>query len=128
MAFTKKLRVQVDGGGESLSAEKAYSGGTRASLDEAIPAEQTDLELEFAMALTGLQMLVISATCAMTLKTNSSGDPDDTLSLVADSPYVWTADSLDACLITAAITSLFVSTAAGVSGTLKIEAIADATP
>ena len=128
MAFTKTLRVQVDGGGEGISAEKSYSGGSNPRLSEVIPVTQTNLELAFAMALTGLKLLVITATCAMTVKTNNASTPDDTLPLIANSPYVWTEDSLDACLITAAITALFVTTGEGITGTLSIEAITDVTP
>jgi hypothetical protein len=130
MAYSKSLNVQVvSGEGGSLDAgSKTYSGGSNPRLSEVIPAASTDLLLAFAMALGGLKLLVITATCAMTVKTNNSGAPADTLPLIANVPYIWRVDGYDTNLITTAITALYVTTAEGVTGTLSIEAIADATP
>ena len=128
MAFTKRIKYSVLGDGESFEYEATYSGGSAVRLQEAIAGSSTNVELAFALLLAGLQCLVISSNVAMTIKTNSSGAPDDTLALVANVPYVWRIGGGVNNLITQDITALFVTVAGSTAGELRIEAIADPTP
>jgi len=128
MAFSKRLKYSFLGDGESFEYETVYSGGLAVRVQEPIAGSSTNVELKVPLLLAGLQCLVISAGVGMTIKTNSSGAPDDTLVLVANVPYVWRIDGGVANLITHDITSLFVTVAGSVAGELRIEAIADPTP
>jgi hypothetical protein len=55
---------------------------------------------------------------ALTIKTNSSGTPQETISLIADRPLIWRAG--DAALFAGNVSSIFVSNASGSDTDLKI--------
>jgi len=126
-AFEMDLRVSLAGGGRVCGGKKYSAGPIPAGRGHPGGANRSGPGI--AMAIAGLQVLVIVATCNMTLKTNNASTPTDNIPLIANVPYVWTVDGdYDDCLITAAITGLYVTTAEGVSGNLKLRAISDVTP
>jgi len=76
----------------------------------------TDVQVDLVADVSTIVSLVIESTTAMTLKTNSSGAPVDTITLVANKPVVWNTQILatlgTACPLTVDVTSLFVTNAA----------------
>lgn len=63
-------------------------------------------------AATGLLAISFSSSTAATVKVNSSGSPDVTITLAAGVPYIWTSTCGFASPFTNPITSLYVTNAA----------------
>lgn len=73
-----------------------------------------------------LKAIFLLATVAMTLKTNDSGDPDDTIELAANVPLAWITGGTGSNPFTVDVAAIYVTAAA--AGTLKIIGGYDPTP
>jgi len=128
MAFTHKVLQELTVSGRSVSSENTYSGDGQASIEVAVPDESSDMLVDLALDVSQIASIIILADQVLTLETNDGDTPDDTISLVANVPYVWNSDSYDDCPLTVDVTALYVTNASGSAATLKIECVYDATP
>lgn len=123
------LKRGVTAGGVTLEKTQDLTAGQLIVLSEAIPANQTDLEAAFALVAAKLKGIYIAADVAMTIKTNDGSSPDDTITLVANQPYIWGLGSsrigADDSPFSADVTSIFVTNTT--AGTLEIRALVDPT-
>jgi hypothetical protein len=104
MALTHRTSTTVRSNAGSVTAYTGTYTGTHVAQD-------------CAADVSTIVSLAISSTTAATIKTNSSGSPDDTLTLVANKPIIWNTDMLAtlgvACPLTVDITTgLFITNAA----------------
>ncbi len=128
MAFKHTITTKVTtGDGASVSIEKTYTGSSAGRLEEAIPIDASDLEVIATITVAQVVSLFITADQDLTLKTNSSGAPDDTISLKGNVPLVYNTDKPASGLLAADVTKFFVSNGPA-AATLKMELIQDATP
>lgn len=107
--------------------ESVQSAGAESNIDEAL-TDATDQLIAFALDISQCKSLLIWATGGnITVKTNSSGTPDDTIALTKDQPIVWTADDSPEFPIplSADITAIYATNTG--SGTLHIRALSDPT-
>jgi hypothetical protein len=93
-----------------------------------IPASTTNQQIIIAFAIAAMKSIFIKASGACTLKTNSSGAPDDTFSLDADSGVMWHNQMSAANPITANVTTMYITTPSGDPVDLEIYVLVDATP
>lgn len=128
MAKQHTLLQRLTVGGVTNDSTQIINAGAQHSLDESIADGATDLEVAFTLDISATKSFMIKADQAMTVKTNDSGSPTDTLSLLAGVPYIWHENSLGTFLLTGDVTALFVTNASGTAGTLTIEALSDPTP
>lgn len=128
MAFSHTLRQAVSVGGWDVSQNNVYSADSQTSVDVEIPDSETDMLVNFALDVSQIESIFILSDQDLTLETNSGAAPDDTLSLLAGVPLVWTNDSYYANLLTTDITALYATNASGAAARLRIEAVHDATP
>jgi hypothetical protein len=119
-------------------------GGLRLSQDIPIVAEQfvrseftvangqTAFHANLAVDISQMKAILILSDKAVTIKTNSSGSPDDTVVLAANVPYLWyagpTIDASDENPFDADITDLYIANASGATATVKIWVATDGTP
>lgn len=129
MAATMTLKRGVTAGGVTLEKTQDLSSGQLIVLSEPIPANQTDLEIAFAVAAAKLKGIYILSDVAMTIQTNDGTTPDDTITLIAGQPYQWglggSVIGSDASPLSADVTSIFVTNTT--AGTLDIRALVDPT-
>lgn len=128
MAFTHRITRSIVTSGNSLTGATVVSADGQQSVAVAVNDSVSDLEIEFDVLIADLKSIFILATQDMTLKTNSSGAPPETLDLLAGKPYVWHEGSYFANLLATDITKFFVTNASGADGQLDVEALYDATP
>jgi hypothetical protein len=128
MSFIHTIGRVWHSGGKTCSRETNHEGSLEKNLNETIAAEQTDFEVVYELDVSAIQAVFITCDQDVTLETNSGSAPDDTLSLKAGVPYVWTTDDYSACLLTSDITSLFVTNAGSEAANLEIYCLVDATP
>jgi hypothetical protein len=128
MSFSHTIRQAWTSGARSISNETAYTGDAQSSIEAEIADSETDFLVNFALDVSQIAAIYIVSDQDITVETNDGSSPDDTLSLVAGVPYVWTTDSYDSCLLTVDITALYVTNSSGATATLQIEVVKDDTP
>ena len=124
---THNLFVRYD---DQPSVTVAKTAGLEVSVEEAIPANSTNLQIVGVTCdQSQLKSVYLKSDKALTLKTNSTGAPQDTISLVADSPIVWNDDMpAAACPFAGDVTALYVTEGAGVDANLVVKLLQDPTP
>lgn len=93
-----------------------------------IPGATTNQQILIAFTLAALKSVFVKASGPCTLKTNSSGAPDDTFALDSDSGVVWNNQSLTDNPFTVNVTTMYVTTPSGDPVELDIYALVDTTP
>lgn len=84
--------------------------------EKTIAASQTNSQFDVEIDVTNAKVLSIEANQACTVKTNNSSTPDDTLSLEANKPLVWSEDDTKdggdpvEKFLSADVTTLYVTT------------------
>lgn len=107
-------RGAVSGNSGSLSGTYAVTGSAEISITESYNASSVNVPQGIAFGATGsnpgsLVAVMLLSTSNMTIKTNSSGSPQDTISLAANVPIEWDSQSGLACPFAGAVTEMFVS-------------------
>jgi hypothetical protein len=128
---TRTFTFQIDGS-EQLSKRFDVTAGSLLTLDEAIPSGSGNTEVLAAIDVAQLKGLFVVADIDMVLKTNDAGSPNNTITLAAGKPFVWTQFSpairdTAGALITTDIVSIFASRNADTVGNLSIRALVDPT-
>lgn len=130
MAHTHIHTQNVSAGGGVIGggATVTVTGSGRASISESVPTATTNQQLVIAFPITDLKSLVIYSDYAVTLKINSSGTPDQTISVLAGKALTWYTGGYYANPIDQAVTAMYVSNSSGSTAALEIEALYDGTP
>lgn len=125
MAFTATITESFKLGAETLSESNAFADGATQSIDEPIAASQTDWTIAFTLDVTACVAFYMVCDAEIVVETNNGGAPDDTITLVADVPYIWYTTNYNSFLLTTDVTSLFVTTTASPATVrnLKIRAV-----
>lgn len=124
MSFTHQITDKVLVGGETISAVNTLTSGAKVSIDETLSIG-TDVPVALTLDVSQVKSAYIVSSVAMTIKTNSSGSPANTLTLVAGVPYRWYTNQYDAFKLTTDVTTLYVTNAA--AGRLQMEFLVDPT-
>lgn len=127
MALTHLITRAINDGTAILTKTETVTAGSEIRIEEDVPNPSTNLAFAFAFVKTKLKSIYILSDQNLTLKTNSSGSPQETIALLADKPWVWSAgDSYFANPFAGDVTALYVTNAAA-AAVLKIRAIVDPT-
>ena len=90
MSVTHTIRPSVaSSAGGAVSGSYTETGTTETSIDQAYPAASTNVLQACAFTISGLQSIILLSSQDMTIKTNSSGAPANTIALKAGVPLVW---------------------------------------
>lgn len=81
-----------------------------------------------AIDVSAVKGFSVTATVDCTMKTNSSGSPDNTIVLRANEPYQWHTNAYDAFLLDTDVTALYFVVAGATAGTVTLAAVVDPTP
>jgi hypothetical protein len=122
------MLFQATGQGRSISKSNSYSGSASISIEESVANSATDFAVVVAIDVSAIKAIYINSSKAVTMETNSGSAADESISLLADKPYVWTNDSYFANLLETDITVLYFTNASGSAATVNIEVVLDATP
>jgi hypothetical protein len=108
MAFNVDVATVVSSSGQNIADSVRYSGNSLVQIDRSFSSAPTNAVHEVSIDISELQVLTLIATANCTVKTNNTGSPDDTFTLVANQAYVWRTginDPLDADITVLYITS-----------------------
>jgi hypothetical protein len=90
MAITGTVHIVGSCSGIVAEASIQETAGSCITIDESIPANQTDLLLSCSFDKDRLKMVYLVATEAMTIETNATdATGGDTITLNADEPLFW---------------------------------------
>lgn len=96
--------------------------------DESIGDGETDFAVAFTLDVSACKAFFMVSTQDVTIETNDGATPIDTISLVANVPYLWIDGSYHAFLLTTDVTGLFVTNDSGATAKLTVYALADPSP
>jgi hypothetical protein len=125
---TLALLQKLSGLTPEVEASLSFTGASLLKVSESIADEATDEEIIFSVDVSALQVAYIVSDQDVTLDTNSSGAPDETIELLANNPYVWYLGSYYANLLATDITSVFITNASGSTAEIDFVFLTDPTP
>lgn len=131
LTFGITMSEASEGAGLSTSAPVTVSGDHLISATPVIPAATSNVEVQVGFVVSRLKALWILSDKDVTIETNNSATPDDTLTITANKPWVWYDGSGITCPIVGAagvVTKLFINNAGAADATVKIRGCDDVTP
>ncbi len=121
-------KVLVDGVAVG-AGNKTYEKTGEAGFFEEPIAVGTNIPVGLSLDVSAVESCIIYSDRVVTIKTNSSGSPTDTLVMKAGIGYRWNKDSYDTFKLTGDITGgLYVTNASGGGALLTFHAVIDPTP
>jgi len=90
MSITHSISGSVaSSAGTSIRSTWTEAGTTEINIDVQLPASSTNTLQACAFTVANLQAAYLKSDQPMTIKTNSSGSPADTITLVANEPLIY---------------------------------------
>lgn len=129
MAHTVRYTRTVDDGITVRNHLTTLSGGSKQLISELIPGASTNLLLAMVIDISQLKFVELGCeTRAITIKTNSSGSPQETFTLAANEFICWDVDDPTAeCPFAGDVTALYITLASGADATLSGVLLTDPT-
>ena len=122
--FTDVISVSYSGNGKSVSSKLGtYSGTKDAGIATVIPAGSVNFQVVLAFPIANIQSMVIDASQNVTIKTNSTTAPGDTINLNANYGIFWGIGGLPAKPLSVDVTSFYVSNPGAVDCTFNVRVL-----
>lgn len=126
---TFTIQEQITYGNTSVSKSNSLTGGLVTLIDgETVATGQTDVLFAVTLDVSQVKAFYLVSDKNVTFETNNSATPANTLSLVADIPYVWYTNKYDTFKLTTDVTAVYITNASGATATIYMFAILDVTP
>ena len=123
MAFTTYVTSTVTQGTFTISNTDSYTTDQVSKIQESVATGTADQEISLAIDISKLKAFSMQASQAMTVKTNSSGSPQETFTLSAGTPVVFVDG--DTAIFAGDVSSLFITNASGSLATFNLVAAVD---
>lgn len=127
VGFSHVVSMSVQSGSINIQSDGTYTGSGNPRIDDDAPASGTK-QMNIAIDVSAVKSIIMLSDQDVTIKTNSSGSPTDTIALAAGIAYVWNEDSLDTLKLTGDVTTIYVVNATTSDARVRIDVIQDATP
>lgn len=128
MSIGYRVIEQMVGSGLSVQKTQSKTGAAHAQIEETVADSETDYEIDLDIDVSEIVACFLLSTEDVTFETNSGAAADDSISLLADQPYIWHDTDYDSCLLTTDITSVFITNSSGSEATVKMWFLYDPTP
>jgi hypothetical protein len=113
----------TDDAGSVFGSSKVFTGQTEAAYDGTVAANATNAPILISFPVIGLQAVSFWSDTNLTILTNSTSSPGQTINLLANVPIEWGTGMGATDPITVAVTELFVSNGTANPAKLKIRAL-----
>lgn len=114
--------------GQITSTTDAFTADSELVYEGSLATATTNQILTFAFPFAKVVSAVLYSTKALTIKTNSTGSPDDTIVLTALKQKNYNTDMATAArLFTVNVTALYLTNASGATADIKIHILFDGT-
>lgn len=117
------LTLTYQEGSETIAFAEVYTGDTKIGGDYAIPGAAVNKEVDITLHNALYQLILISCDKQVTIKTNSTGAPADTIVLPANKAAILRTGAVLQGALTAAVTKLYVTNPDAGAATLKIRSM-----
>jgi hypothetical protein len=117
MPFSVRVTKSVSEGSTAVTSSDNYDCDVVTKIDEVLPDGTVDLAYPFTFDANA-RVMVMSSTQNVTVKTNDSAVPQETINLLANVPIIWEEGS--AIPFLGNVNSLFVSNASGTPAILRV--------
>jgi hypothetical protein len=111
------------GGGGFISKSVTLTGIEENNRDQSVAASTTNLLVPLAFVVADLQSIYIFSDQDLTLKTNSSGSPQETITLKANKPLAWYKDCGLPVPFAGDVTALYVTNAGATLANFSLRAL-----
>lgn len=125
MSFTLTHRDDFSTNAQTVSNTQSVTGDDQTNISTTIANGATNQEIVLGIDISLAKAVIIRSTQVLTIKTNSSSTPDDTITTVANIAKKWIDGGYDSIFLSADVTKIFVSNASGADATLQIIVLAD---
>lgn len=112
-----------DDSGTVTSTVATYTDDSEVALDASVPASTTNKEYDLAVSKTDIKSMVLYSDVAVTIKTNSSSTPQETIALAAKQSLIWASDHSETCPFANDVTKFFISNAGTAAANVKFRAL-----
>lgn len=116
------------GGGAQISKTLTAQSEGEDNRDITVNNAVSNLLVDMELDISQLKSFFIVSNKDVTLKTNDSGTPQDTIALKADKPLIYAPNIGMTNPFGGDVTSMYLSNASGATATVQIRALFDATP
>lgn len=127
MSYSLTFTQGVSGEGESISKSVVIEGGALMKIEEEIAASASNVLVAAEIDVSQVKGFLFLADKDVTLKTNSSSSPANTLNLKANEPQTWNEKSGLVNPLTTDVTALYFTNAAASPATVQVIVIYDPT-
>lgn len=124
----QSAQITVGDGLVRINATIAKTVSANIGIEEEVNTGVTNQLVACAFPATGLKMLAICSDKDVTVKTNSSGSPQETWNLKANQVFLWKEGDPGSVPVAGAVTALYITNSSGAAATVKLLAGWDATP
>jgi hypothetical protein len=122
--FTDTVTTSYSGNGRAVSGKTGtYTGSKDAGVAVVVPANTTNQLITIAFPVAGIVSLVFSGSQNLTVKTNNSGSPINTLAVKANSDLIWANDYVGTNPLTADVTAFYVTNATSTDATFNFRVL-----
>lgn len=125
---TQTINLDWSAGNNSLSKPITITADGEANIEVTVADAAVDLPVMIAIDVSALKLLYLSSDQDLTIKTNDSGTPTDTLTVSGGKPLVWFEQNGYTNPLSADVTAIYVSNSSGSPAKLIIKTLQDATP
>jgi hypothetical protein len=125
MPFQVNTRESAQSNAISIEATRVLEGDSQLNIIQVVPAATTNQEILAAIDISLAKLVAIRSTQNITIKTNNSGTPDDTLVLTANIPMIWRDGDYNALFLTDDVAKFFITNATASPATVQILALVD---
>lgn len=113
---------------ESITQRSTTTADGEKNIDVALTASVANKQVNLTLTVANLKSVYIQTDVEITLKTNSSGTPDQTLTIEPGTPLIWNETMASACPIEDNITAFYITNTEATAGTAKLRFLEDVTP
>jgi hypothetical protein len=110
------------------STTRTYTSDDEVNTSVAVAASTTNHEVDVVVDVSQIKSMVLYCDQAVTLKTNSTGSPADTIALAAKKEVIWAYDHLEACPLTTDVTKFFITNSNSAVANFVFSALLDLEP
>lgn len=128
MSISHTMTLSWGSGGSFLSKSVALVSEGENNRDVSVPATTDDMEVDWDVNVARMKSLFILSDQDITINTNSSSVPADTLTPKANKPLIWYDGSGLANPLGTDVSRLFISNAGASAAAVSIRELEDSTP
>jgi hypothetical protein len=129
MSLSYVLERTLIAAGNTIRSRETITGDATQEFDGTLAAAALNQQITLAWTVASMKGLYILSDKATVIKTNSSGSPADTITLVANVPLIWSPDDPLANPITTNVSTIYATNPdPDNAATLQIYVLKDGTP